>query len=152
MTIFFVEDEFTFDIDVVEFKRILSQNNFPKFISNFENGNYVIESKISVGVLIINNFRSVGISTNAKVTGDNEKTVLNLKSSQRPEYILFILAFIVCFIAVCIKDFGLSLLWTTLIFLVVFFWFKFIIQSQEENLHQNIKMHFRKLIIERNRN
>ncbi len=144
---FFVEDVFTFDIDIIEFKKILLQNDFPKFNSRFENGNYVIESKISVGVAMIN-YRSVGISTNAKLSGNNESTVLNLKSSERPEYAIMILAFIVCLIAVCVKDFGLSILWTTLLFFVVFSWFRFIIQSQEEDLHQNIKMHFRKLSVE----
>jgi hypothetical protein len=149
MTKFFsVEHEFNFNIDIVEFKRVLTQNNFPKFTCRFENGNYLIESKISVGVVKINNFRGVGISTNLKLTGNNEKTVLNLKSSQRPEYIITILAFIVSFIAVCVKDFGLNLLWVILIFVIVFFWFRFIIQSQEEVLHENVKRHFRKLELE----
>jgi hypothetical protein len=148
---FFTEDEFSFDIDIVEFKRILSQNDFTKFNSYFENGKYKFESTISIGVGMIN-YQGVGISSIAKLTEEKGKTVLNLKSSERPEYIIIILAFIVVFIAVCVKDFGISLLWTTVLFVVMFFWFKGIIQSQEQDLHQNIKMYFWKLIVERNRN
>ncbi len=141
----FTEDEFIFEIDVVKFRSILSSGDFPKFTSKFENGQYNIESKLSVGILIINDYKGFSIATNAKLSGDSQKTIVNLSSSFRPEYLFILFAFLFFMVIAIVKDFGFNILWIPGIFVVAFFWFKMILQSQEETLHQNIKKYFQDL-------
>ncbi|RKS03113.1 hypothetical protein [Flavobacterium sp. 102] len=141
----FTEDEFILEMDSLTVKRILTKNDFLKFTAVFEDGQYVIRSNISVGVLIINGYKGMSVSTHAKITADEEKTIVHLKSSVRPEYYLITFAFIFFLAIGFIKDFGWSSLGLSVFFIITFLWFRLIIQSQEESLHQVIKTYFQNL-------
>src|SRR5690606_28048710 len=122
-----------------------SKQDFPKFTSNFENGRYIISSKMSVGVMIINKYKSIRISTNAKITNYDQETIVNLKTRLRPEYLFITFAFIFITIISYLTRFETNVYWITVLFAVVFMWFKIILQHQEKDLHRNIIKYFRGL-------
>lgn len=141
----FAQDQFTYNSDVTEIRTILSKNDFQKFNSKFENGYYLIASKASIGVMIINGYKGFGISTKAKVSGDNKKTILDLKSTFRPEYVLISMVFVLSFTIGLFHDFGFNILWIVALFIITFFWFRMILQLQEKTLHNNINSYLKNL-------
>jgi len=140
---FYTENNFIVEMDINEFKQLISKKiDFPGFTVNFENGAYRITANTSVGILIINGYRGVSISTNVNFSGDEKQTTVNLKSSFRPEYLLIAIIFIVSSVTLAMQNVGVDLFWLLALFTIVFTWFRFIIQSQEEILHSKIKKFF----------
>lgn len=135
-------DHFSVAAKVEKVQQLLATQDFQKFrvVNVDSDGVYKIEANSGVGILIVNGSKAIGISTYATLTSDGEKAKVDLKTAPRPEYLLLLFGFAIILIGMMVNPkHWRKLPWIIGVFGVCLLWFRLVLQTQEEMLHNHIQ-------------
>lgn len=97
-------DDFVVAADAKKVRQLLKTQDFPKFKVTPDGAEFRIEVNASVGILIINGSRAIGISTHATLSDVDGNTHVKFYTSFRPENFLLFFAFAIFMSVMIVKE------------------------------------------------